>query len=263
MQKRTIVIGGDKRFDYLRKMLCNNDCFPADYLIENLHNFDKVVLPYPLSFDGNTLNAPSVDGKLFLSDIISSLSPMQTLFLGGKLPEGLREKVNCKIKYYTSNEDFLCKNAELTAEGVLKTIIEELPISLRNTCVGIMGYGRVGSKTAELLTAVGCKVCVFERDEDKRYSVSGYSFSEFTTRASLLDCVVNTVPACVLDDTKIESLRKDCVLIETASAPYGIDFSSADRHGIKTVIAGSLPGKTSPKTAAEIIFAEISKEDSQ
>ena len=87
MQKRTIVIGGDKRFDYLRKMLCNNDCFPADYLIENLHNFDKVVLPYPLSFDGNTLNAPSVDGKLFLSDIISSLSPIQTLFLGGKLPE--------------------------------------------------------------------------------------------------------------------------------------------------------------------------------
>ena len=117
--------------------------------------------------------------------------------------------------------------------------------------------------TESFFFLISFPLCVFERDEDKRYSVSGYSFSEFTTRAPLLDCVVNTVPACVLDDTKIESLRKDCVLIETASAPYGIDFSSADRHGIKTVIAGSLPGKTSPKTAAEIIFAEISKEDSQ
>lgn len=261
MQNKIMVIGGDKRFDYLREMIDGKSTSPAERLIENIHNFDKVVLPWPLSFDGITLNAPLSYGKVLLSDIIAGLSPEQTLFLGGKLPDELTEKINCKIKYYADTEEFLCKNAELTAEGVLKIIIEELPMSLRNSHIAVTGYGRVGAKTVELLYKVGCTVYIFDRDEDKRNSVNGYSFCEFGDLADKFDCVVNTVPACVLDESRISQLQKDCVLIETASAPYGIDFTAADRHRMKTIVAGSLPGKTSPKTAAQIIFAAISKED--
>lgn len=261
MQNKIIVMGGDKRFDYLRKMLHNDTYFPADCLIENLHNFDKVVLPFPLTFDGVTLNAPLIDGKIFLSDIINTLSPNQTLFLGGELPNELYDKVRCKIKYYSRSEDFLNKNAELTSEGILKILIEELPISLSQTNAAITGYGRVGSKTADLLSKVGCKIFIFDRDEDKRNSVNGFSFSEFENNSHLFDCIINTVSSCVLDSERISRLKKDCIIIETASAPFGTDFDAADKYMIKTIIAGSLPGKTSPKTAAEIIFEEISKED--
>ena len=48
-------------------------------------------------------------------------------------------------------------------------------------------------------------------------------------------------------------LKKDCVIIEIASAPFGIDFDCATELGINAIKAGSLPGRISPETAGEII----------
>lgn len=159
-----------------------------------------------------------------------------------------------------SDEEFGAENAALTAEGILKIIIEELPISLNNTHAAITGCGRVGSCTAELLQKTGCKITVFDINKSASDKFTVYGLGDFDTLAKDFDCVVNTVPSLILTEDRLKQLQSECVLIETASAPYGIDFKAADLIGLKTIVAGGLPGKVSPKTAAQLILRAIRRE---
>lgn len=72
-----------------------------------------------------------------------------------------------------------------------------------------------------------------------------------------LDLLVNTVPSLVLDCKTLSALRRDCLVIDIASAPYGTDFACARELGLNVIVPGSLPGKTAPKTAGEIIADAI------
>ena len=55
----------------------------------------------------------------------------------------------------------------------------------------------------------------------------------------------------------IRNLKKECLIIEIASAPFGVDFDSAKSYGINIIKAGSLPGRTAPETAGKIICETI------
>ena len=63
----------------------------------------------------------------------------------------------------------------------------------------------------------------------------------------------NTAPSLLLDGEKLQRLRKDCLCIDLASAPGGIDFDAAQQLGLQAVWARSLPGKAAPETAGCII----------
>jgi dipicolinate synthase subunit A len=51
----------------------------------------------------------------------------------------------------------------------------------------------------------------------------------------------------------LAAFRSDCLLIEIASAPFGIAADDAKMLGLPYIYAPALPGKTAPKTAGEII----------
>ena len=65
--------------------------------------------------------------------------------------------------------------------------------------------------------------------------------------------IVNTVPAPVIGEDAVANARRDCLFIETASAPYGIDFDACKHHGRELIKAFSQPGKTAPRTAGQMI----------
>ena len=44
-------------------------------------------------------------------------------------------------------------------------------------------------------------------------------------------------------------MRRDALILELASAPYGVNFDRARAHGIQTILAGGLPGKYAPEAA--------------
>jgi len=56
----------------------------------------------------------------------------------------------------------------------------------------------------------------------------------------------------------LRKVNKDCLLIDLASKPGGIDFEKAKEMGLKTIWALSLPGKVAPVTAAKFIKDTIS-----
>ena len=65
--------------------------------------------------------------------------------------------------------------------------------------------------------------------------------------------IFNTIPAPVLSQRDLESTRPDCLLLELASAPGGIEAG-----GSRSLIqAPGLPGKTAPETAGRLIGETI------
>ena len=83
------------------------------------------------------------------------------------------------------------------------------------------------------------------------------SFEQLSTEYNDFDALINTVPIKVIEEKQLSNLNRDCLLIEVASAPFGIDFQAAKEKAFRVIKAGSLPGKVAPKTAGEIIGRSI------
>ena len=58
-------------------------------------------------------------------------------------------------------------------------------------------------------------------------------------------------------ETELKDLRPDCLIIDLASKPGGVDRKAADRLGRQVIWALSLPGKVAPVTAGGAIRSTI------
>ena len=148
---------------------------------------------------------------------------------------------------YFAREELTVRNAVATAEGVLQIVIEELPITVHGS-----------HALCALLRSLGAQVTVAARKQaDLAWAqvegMHGVFYEELPAYAGGFDYVVNTVPALVLGGQVLEKLQADCLLVEIASAPGGIDLEAAQARGLKVIKASSLPGKVAPKTAGRII----------
>ncbi len=272
--KLFLILGGDNRSLYLgeylekqRFQVCyyafnQTDCY--ENLTEAINEATFIILPLPLTRDRITLNAPLFDETVLLSDIYSLATPEKMLF-GGQLPKSFCEELDARgVAYcdYFLLDELAIYNAVPTAEGVLKVLIEELPITIHGMRCAITGYGKVGKVLAGVLKALGADVTVFARKERDfadafTKAVKQKHFSKLETENQSFDVLINTVPTKVIDADVLDKLNADCVLIEIASAPFGIDFQAAKERAMTVIKASSLPGKVAPKSAGEIIGRSI------
>ena len=78
---------------------------------------------------------------------------------------------------------------------------------------------------------------------------SGYGAEQTGQLAGWLcgyDLVVNTVPTLVLGEAELADLKPDCLVLDLASKPGGVDLEAAGRLGRTVIWALSLPGKVAP-----------------
>ena len=269
-----LILGGDNRSLYLGEYLENQGfkvCYYAfnhtecyNSLEEAMNSSDVIVLPLPFTKDRLTLNTPLFDDKVVISDIVALLSNKKMVF-GGQLPKSFCEELesrDCPYCDYFLLDELAIYNAVPTAEGVVQVLIAELPITIHGMKCGVLGYGRVGKVLANTLSSLGAKVTVFARKQSAFAEIYASSmeykhFDVLSTENNDFDVVINTVPVKVLGDAQLSKLNSDCILVEVASAPFGIDFQSAKEKAFKVIKAGSLPGKVAPKTAGEIIGRSI------
>lgn len=77
--------------------------------------------------------------------------------------------------------------------------------------------------------------------------------------------MINTVPSLVLGAADLAELPADCLLLDLASKPGGIDFDAAAALGRRAIWALSLPGKVAPVSAAgalrESIYTILQEEE--
>lgn len=275
MKKRNIVIiGGDKRQKYLKEYLSEKGYDISSYgLFDWDDDTDKlkgmigedsvIILPLPATRNDKTIVMPFSKREISIDRLMSLLGKRNIVFGGiikGELLSRLRETGIPFVDYY--DNEFIEKNAVLTAFGALKILLEHIDFALPLGKYAITGYGRVAKETASLLTALSCDVTVFARNNSQREDAmikgcKAEDLSEIPYEASNFDIIINTVPYPVIDEETIKNMKKSCKIIELASAPYGLDFDLARKHSIDVVKAFGLPGKYTPKTAGEIIGNKI------
>lgn len=276
-----LVIGGDMRQVYMAESLRQAGFAVSLYGFERLEQGgtpgssfsdcrealkgkDAVIFPLPLSRDNRTLNAPLAEEKIPLEEVMQSVKSGQVVF-GGMLGERERKALAQKgipVYDYFAREELTVRNAVATAEGVLQTVMEALPITVHGSHALVTGYGRTGKAICTLLRALGAHVTVAARRQaDLAWAwaagMQGIFYEQAPAFAGVFDYIVNTVPALVLGSPILKQCKPDCLLVEIASAPGGIDEKAAQACGLKVVKASSLPGKVAPETAGQIISDTI------
>lgn len=274
MNKKFLILGGDDRSlylgEYLEKQSLNvcyyafrdTDCFKT--LKEAVFDVDCIILPLPFTRDRVTLNAPLFDEKIQIADICALIDSSKAVF-GGQLPKSFCEELDLKGVYwcdYFSLEELAVFNAVPTAEGVIGILIDKLPITVRSMKCAVTGYGKIGKAVAASLKALGADVTVIARKprdaaEILSQSMHTCTFKDLKIEKNDFDVLINTVPAKVIGKEEMNNLKSDCLLLEVASPPFGIDFGAAKEHALTVIKASSLPGKVAPKTAGEIIGKTI------
>ncbi|MBQ4354508.1 MAG: hypothetical protein IJC71_06410 [Clostridia bacterium] len=234
---------------------------------------EAVVLPLPVTRDTGaadalTLNAPLAypgeGGVVHLTDVCDRLQ-RGSFLLGGMIPPVLKryaaERGITVCDYYDS-EQLQIKNAVPTAEGAIAACMEVMPVTIAGMRAAVFGYGRVGRTLAQKLLALGADVFAVARSEkdlawaqcDGCIAVPLGEYRELPVRC---EAVFNTVPHCIFDRNMLSALEKETVIFELSSSNAGTDITAAAECGIRVVPLPSLPGKTAPVTAGEIICTVI------
>lgn len=267
------VIGGDKRQHYVAKKLASVGYSVSAFAVEDtecysdirdaLTGIANVILPFPLSPDGITLNCFSSE-KPYLAEIfkvISEACPAGVKVFAGAVKDRSREiaaSFGVSIIDYGMIEEIALRNAVPTAEGAVEIAMRELHVTIRGASFAVVGYGRCGRELARLLKAMGAEVVGIarsckDRAQMRNDGVADNGFDKLLDVVKSRDAVFNTVPFNVFDCHTLSLMSPSTVMIELASAPGGVDRECAARYGIKVIHAPSLPGKYAPESAAEII----------
>ena len=274
------VVGGDMRQAKLAQLLADDGHTVHTYALESgsesaldaipeedlrqIGRADCVILPLTVQTGDGLLNAPLSPSQHPLPPILDRLTPSQFLCGGRVDPEtrAMAQQRSLTIHDYFAREELAVANAVPTAEGAIQLAMEHLPITIHGSRVLVVGFGRVGRVTAQRFAALGAKVSVAARKYEQLAwaQAMGFGSEHLGNLAGWLcgyDLVINTVPAQVLTRSELEDLKPDCLIIDLASKPGGVDLGAAGELGLTVIWALALPGKVAPVTAGAAIKSTI------
>lgn len=237
---------------------------------------DVLILPLPATRDGVTVHCPRDPSCAVTLREIAELmvrTPRLRLF-GGRIPADFLDAIrkndpaDDRVTDYYESETLQLRNAYLTAEAALMTAMELTDRALRGTSVAVLGYGRIGKHLTRLLRGLGAEVTVCARREESLFEAAALGchpllITERDAMGGLSPLcrghavLFNTIPAHILPRDLLMGLERDTLLIDLASAPFGVsdrDVREAAAHnGLRYLRAPSLPGSYAPRDAGRII----------
>ena len=230
---------------------------------------EAVILPLPISRDGVRLSCPLAssvgeESCVRLTEICEKMS-VGSVLLGGMIPPSLKRfaaEHGIKTFDYYDSEELQIKNAVPTAEGAISACIENIPYTVSGMRTAVFGYGRIGRTLAMRLRALGAEVYAVARSRRdlswaKCDGCIPTTIDEYKAFPVACEAVFNTIPSLIFDPLLIDKLPPDTVIFELSTGCVGVDMQYAREHGIKVIPLPSLPGKTSPISAGEIICSVV------
>lgn len=269
------VLGGDRRNLELSNLLVNEGNSVSTYAIEGtqkyitnnleeaINNADRIILGIPYSRDGETLNGTP---KVSITYLVNHIKENQIIY-GGVFDDDFIVKVQnrgAKCVDFMESEEFAILNTIPTVEGAIEIAIKNTDITLHNSDVLVVGYGRIGKYLSKILKDMGAHVSVSARKyEDfawiNTYGYEKIEYNHLNEKVERYDVIFNTVPYIVLDKVILDKVNKECLIIDLASKPGGVDFEYVRSTGLKCIWALGLPGKVACKSAAKYMFDIISR----
>lgn len=231
-------------------------------LSSGLFNCQVLVLPIP--YRDNDGNITGLDTAVKLEMLLKNLKP-GTMVIYGKEDQAFLKTAEAYPLYYhdiLKVESFAVLNAIPTAEGAIQRAMERTDFTLHGANTLVLGYGRIGKVLSRMLNGIGSHVTVMARkSEDLAWIAErGYKAifpDELDYVLGSQDIVFNTIPSMVLDRAKLSKIRSECIVIDLASHPGGVDFPAAKDLGIMASHDLALPSIVAPKSAAKILCQVI------
>lgn len=278
MIKEFAVIGGDLRIIKLAKMLAKEDNLVYTYGLEKAEELKQnaniifcnkmseavketqvVIGPIPFSSDGVNVNMPFSDNKITIREFMHNLNAK--ILIAGMISPDVYQLANdeyIEIIDIMKREELAVLNTIATAEGAIEIAIANTNKILHGSDVLVLGFGRIGKVLARKLAGLSTKVkCAARKEEDlawiKAYGHMATNINFLGENLSQYDIIINTVPHLILTEERMEYVKKECLLIDLASNPGGIDKKTAKDRNLKLIWALALPGKVAPVTTAEFI----------
>ena len=272
------IIGGDLRIVKLAEMLENDQhtvyvygleksediknntkIIKCDTIRKAIQDVEIVIGPIPFSSNGNTVNAPFSDNEITAREMMHAINA-KVLIAGGITPEiySMANDEYIEIIDIMKREELAVLNTIATAEGTIQIVIENTNKILHGSEVLILGFGRIGKVLARKLAGLSAKVtCAARKDEDlawiQAYGHGSTHINSIGENLKQYDIIINTVPHMILTKERLENVKQECLLIDLASNPGGMDKKAIKDRNLKFVWALSLPGKVAPTTSAEFI----------
>ena len=267
------IIGGDLRSFFLAKILSKEKYEVKLYGFDKLENFkecekydemirtsNNIVLPIPFSKDNQYVNMPFSDKNIAIREIFYYLEN-KTIFVGNihqELKEELHRKHN-QVVDFMKKEEFAILNAIPTAEATIDIILKNTKKILQNSNCLIMGFGRIGKVLAYKLRGLCAKVtCMITNEAEKAWAVAyGYetikieNLQKNCTKLKQYDIIINTIPKTILKE-ELKEIKKETLVIDLASKPYGIDRKIAEQENLNFIEALGLPRKISTDNISKI-----------
>lgn len=289
--------GGDRRFVILSRRLSSRNgtrvmtygqgwldpvvgsIFPhrLDRISELKQSPDILILPLPLTLDGETLSMPLEKGDeavppVSLTHLLDLCHPHTRVYCGlTPVAEGFKQL--CKSRGlrlidYMEDEAFTLRNADATAEAAVSLAVTLLPVTMRGTRVLITGGGRIARSLTRLLTAMGAEVTLAARSAAARTQAQllgarAVPLGDLVTVLPSMRLVFNTIPAPIFGKEEVGRIPANALTMELASNPGGFDLEALEEYRRPVVKALSLPGKTAPESCAawlETLIAENEKD---
>lgn len=276
--RKLVFIGGDARqleviamateldasatligFDQLARSFTDTALSPLNDAV--LAVADAVVLPVAgMDDDGRVDSKFSLQPILLTEQHFASLRPGTFVFSGIARPllRHYCDQYELRLVKLMELDEVAILNSIPTAEGAIALAMENTDITIHGSQTAVLGFGRCGQTLARTLAGMGAKVRIGARQAAhmariREMGLEAFGISEIAEYVGDAEIIFNTIPEVILSAAVLALLPKDVVVIDIASKPGGTDFRYAERHGMKAILAPSLPGLVAPRTAGQII----------
>ena len=255
------IIGGDLRIIKLAQMLAKDGNKVYAYGLEKaeeLKNYNNIVFaeklskairedvevvigPIPFSSNGTTINAPFSEKEISIRELMHHLNAK--ILIAGSITPDVYDMANdeyIEIIDIMKREELAVLNTISTAEGTIEIAIANTNKIIHGSNVLILGFGRIGKVLARKMAGLSAKVTCAARKEEDLAWIRAYGHQETNINVlgenlSKYDLIINTVPHLILTKERMQYVKEDCLLIDLASNPGGIDKKAAKDKNLKEI----------------------------
>lgn len=219
-----------------------------------------IVTPVPFNKICEFITIPKFISRINEKDDLSTF-----LLYAGLLDKESQDLLNnSNIKYidYSKSEKLAIYNSISTAEGIIAEAIIAKNTNLHHSKVLVLGYGKCGKTLAWKLKNLDAKVTVCARKEEDLESAYSMGLNVINLHNLIMeinkyDYIFNTIPIIILNEELLSKVNPECVILDIASNPGGVDKNAALRHKISVRHVLGIPGKYAPKSSGEEMAKEL------
>lgn len=178
----------------------------------------SVLLPIPTTRDGETVTGTETR----LAEIRKNLSGGCAV-IGYGIPSDIRadiERAGAAVIDLSLDEGFLSENSAISARGALGYLLTHTKRDVGDMRIGIVGYGRIGSRMTADLLFLGARPRVLTRRESvvRELCAEGVAASlPDEEELFCLDVLINTTPSKLFSDGAIGRFLEHGSILDLAS----------------------------------------------